>query len=442
MTLHSYLTELLQYTILFPAAALCLLPMKDRLRLPLRRVLLLACLTLVPVCLLSAWFSLLLDKSINSILLFAVLPCFALYCQITNAELYKCVSTFLLVCALMSFMGNFANGFEAAVLRGDVSGPLSRLGALFHFGISALLVLLLAYPLLHYGCRLINELDVAHVWNILSLISCLFLCFNLLIIPENYANYYIPSVFRVFWYACVLLFLLLLLIYVSFYFIASGIMDAVRNAARVRVLETQAQQYAAQQKYLETTAQLRHDFNHSLVTLRTLVDEGRYEALSEYLDGYIRSIPVKTIQHFCANYAVNALLNYYCTALKDAQVELRWQIDLPEQLPLPDAELCSILGNILDNAQTACLTVPEAQRYLQLSITTRHDTHLYIVQTNSFDGRVLKYGTQYHSTKPTGSGLGLSSVDSVARKYGGWARFQHDKCAFYTDIVLPLHAPK
>lgn len=439
MTLPDFFREWLSFSVLFPAALLCILPMKNQLRFSLKTTLLLLLGTISLASLGAAWISLQLDSDKNAVLFPILILLFVLYRLCLKAELYQCVSVFLLSCVIMGFMSNFANGFDAR--RNPVETPefFSAEAALFQLGISLASVALLAYPMQRFGSRMIDEIPFPRIWNSLSVISALFLFYNILIIPRNYKTLYVGRLFQIFWFTCGMLLVLLLLIYVIFYLIATGILNGAKREARLRLLEMQERQYSAQQRYLEETAALRHDFKHSLVTIKSLADTKEYAALTEYLDGYMKALPVNELRSFSTNHAVNALLNYYYAMGREKKIRLHWQIELPEKLPFLDSELCGILGNILENAVAGCMTLAEDERYLQLSLMTQHDTYLYIVATNSFSGRVVQQGARYISTKRAGGGLGLSSIASTVEKLGGNVRFYHKDREFYTDIMLPMH---
>ena len=141
--------------------------------------------------------------------------------------------------------------------------------------------------------------------------------------------------------------------------------------------------------------------------------------------------------HFCDNTAVNALLNFHMQTASARDIELNWEIDLPEKLGISDIDLCSIIGNILENAITACEGIPAQERFIDLSIRPDPDGHLYIIASNPFDGELRLDGTVYLSTHENGSGIGLSSISSTAAGYGGRAQFRHQEHEFYTDVVIP-----
>ena len=68
----------------------------------------------------------------------------------------------------------------------------------------------------------------------------------------------------------------------------------------------------------------------------------------------------------------------------------------------------------------------------------RRGTSLYIVATNSFDGRVKKGTTGYRSTKHNGTGIGLAAIAAVAEKYDGVLQVSNSGSEFFTDVVIKI----
>ena len=100
-------------------------------------------------------------------------------------------------------------------------------------------------------------------------------------------------------------------------------------------------------------------------------------------------------------------------------------------------DLCTIIGNILENAVAASLEIPAEKRSLLLSGLVQNN-RLYIVATNSFNGLVKERNGKYLSRRHSGSGIGLKSIRASAEKYHGKAEFSHDGCEFHSDVMLLL----
>ena len=160
--------------------------------------------------------------------------------------------------------------------------------------------------------------------------------------------------------------------------------------------------------------------------------------MRSYIADSIKALPKNDIINYCKNLAVNALLNYYTQVTDANNTKLTLDIELPDRLSVSDVDLCSVIGNILENATLACLEIPEEERFIELSVSVDHDTVLYIVATNSFNGKVLVNNGRYLPTRRGGTGIGLTSIISTVGLYGGYAGFSHKDNLFMTDIMIPL----
>ena len=100
--------------------------------------------------------------------------------------------------------------------------------------------------------------------------------------------------------------------------------------------------------------------------------------------------------------------------------------------------MVSLFGNLIENAIDGCLTVPQGKRYFCLTAEVRHGNSLYIVSTNSFDGKTRKGKDGYRSTKHGGKGTGLSAIASAAEKYGGSAQAYDNGEEFCVDVILKI----
>ena len=165
-----------------------------------------------------------------------------------------------------------------------------------------------------------------------------------------------------------------------------------------------------------------------------MIQNGEYDALSGHLSEYISSLP-ESLTTYCLNIPVNALLNYYGARMDTGGIRRNWKISLPQNLRITDTELCGLLGNLLENVYYGCQTLPPDKRYHDLTIQIRQSC-LYIISVNSFDGVVKQKDNAYLSTHKGGSGIGLTSIATVAEKYGGMAKFSHTANRFTMDVVI------
>lgn len=371
-----------------------------------------------------------------------LVPLFFAYRVIVDTDIIKCLATFLLSFTIISFCKNYAIMCDA-VIHPELGVPtFSTDGALIQLGISCAVTAAIAYPVAKYGSHLINGLPYRRVWLISIVMSLMFIGFNFMVQPVHYQTLYLNRVFQVYILITTLMFIMLVLMYTVFYFIASALLKAGKDREHISVLEMQKKQYDAQQKYLEDTSRIRHDFKHSIIAIKTLAEDGDIEELKSYLDNYIDTFPSRSPVRYCGNYALNALLCHFEEQAQQHGITLRLRIDTDnkEEAVLSDDELCCIVGNILENAVNASLMLSENNdRRISLSVKADDASgNLYIVAENNFNGKVRREGGHYYSTTKGGNGIGLESVLFTAEKHGGTATFYHKGKVFCSDVVIPL----
>ena len=441
--MKEFFTILLNELLILPAAALCFFPMKNQLKYSPLRIVFLLFLLLFPVAPLMSWITYHFSLNPNTVLLPMLAVFYVCYHRSLTVSPDRSFAIFAYVCALMSLLCNFANGFDA--LKNPMSGAntFSMENSLFSFLLSVAVTALLFYPVAKYGSILIDRLLLPHVWYTTVLISALFFSINLLIRPQKYQTLYTNKVFLAFWGSLAMMTTTLLLLTVIFYFIVSGILREMETIEKNRMLEMQQSQYIKQQNYMQATAAERHNFRQTIRTLESLAEAKDYEAVEKYLKQYVNAMPKNDVTGFCKNHAVNALLNYYAESAKAEQVSLHFVIDIPDSCKIDDTDLCNVIGNLLENAIAACGDMPEEKRFINLYIENpEKNEYLYITMSNSFNGKVRMAKERYLSTRHSGNGIGLSSIASIAENNGGSARFYHEGKVFNADIAMKITGNK
>ncbi|MEE3467918.1 MAG: GHKL domain-containing protein [Eubacterium sp.] len=439
MDIKYFFTVFLDNCIIIPAAILCLIPMRNQLKFGMAKTMKFTIPILIVSIALLTWLTDLLGGGPNSFLVLYLIVFFICYHKTLKVHISESLAVFSYICVLMALIGNFTIIFDASLHPASGANTFSMEASLFQLGLGALVTVLFAYPMYTYGTVLTDNLNLPHVWFTTEILSVMFLSVNILIRPIHYETLYTNNVFFAFVIVLSMMFLTLILLTIIFYFIVSGMIKMMDTRERNRILEMQESQYIKQQEYMERSAAVRHDFRQTIRTLEKLAEDEDYGAIREYIRDYAETMPVGDVIKYCANHAVNALLNYYHESAEAAKIDTRWEIVVPEELSVSSSDLCSIIGNLLENAIAACAAVPEDDRYIDLSInTTEDDGYLCIVMTNPYAGTLRKVGDHYVSTKRNGSGIGLSSAASIVSQYGGVARFTDENGEFCSDVMIGI----
>ena len=432
----NFLASFVQFLVLIPAALLCYLPMKTKLRYsPARTAGLfgLVYLFFIPA---AAWILTFFHIGANAVMFPVIAIFFLFYWKTLNVSLSKALAVYILNSIAFSAWfhpyGTYLDVFLDTVL--------------FQLFASLFLTLILSFSFSKKLAHLIECLDIEHIWYITLPVSGFFLLFNIQCIPHSYETLHVNRVFFIFLICITLLLGLLLFLCVLFYHTVTLLIDSFRQQERTHFLEIQAEQYNIFYNHMEQTRRLRHDFKHSVHALSVLANSGDVENLKKYLADYEQQVlTLDKLRPFCKNAVLNALFHHYYAMAQSAEIRTEWHISIPDPLTISTLDLSSLMGNILENAIAGCRTVPEKERYFILTIEILEQNSLYIVSSNSSDGNLKKESGIYQTTKSQLNsqtqrehGIGLYSIRTLAEKYNGMSQFSYDNGQFCVDVVLKL----
>lgn len=134
---------------------------------------------------------------------------------------------------------------------------------------------------------------------------------------------------------------------------------------------------------------------------------------------------------------MDSLVNYQYLAARERGIAFDFQLKIPAELPVAAADLCVVLGNLLDNAQEACQKCAgEKKIRLEMEFAQQH---LKIRLENTFAGQLVKDGDgNYKTTKEDAKnhGIGLTSVRRCVETYGGEMKLADTDGWFRAEILL------
>lgn len=217
--------------------------------------------------------------------------------------------------------------------------------------------------------------------------------------------------------------------------------ESHRMEQAYRIMEVQV---VEQQKYhhllletRQTLRQQRHDLHHQMTVVHGLAKSGNLDKINQLLADLKSDIPAE-LQVYCDNITVNTLVAYYAMKAKNNDITIHIDLVVPESAEqIGDNSLCVIFGNIMENALEACGRMNDSGKFITLTSHLKNGM-LVIIQKNSFEGPLLPNGDTFFSSKREEFGIGLSSVQSVAKKYGGNATFTTDGRVFQSAIYVRI----
>ena len=243
----------------------------------------------------------------------------------------------------------------------------------------------------------------------------------------------------------------------------SALEDHEQLEQRSRLAEMRETYYQNLKQQDDSLRHMRHDMNNHLSTVRAMFAGQNQEGAASYLDELLEGVaPLRReadgisggniltectrmsgkesflpgITRFCANEAANVILQVKANMILQYGLKYDFRIQLPETLSISDIDLCSLIGNALDNA--ACGASEADDRVVILRC--RCDKGIFMLKVqNSFAGRLDK---ELKTTKPDDGrhGFGISGMREIAARYGGSLDIQVEEQTFTLLVYLYLNS--
>ncbi|MCI7125625.1 MAG: ATP-binding protein [Agathobaculum sp.] len=214
---------------------------------------------------------------------------------------------------------------------------------------------------------------------------------------------------------------------------------------RKQVIRQLSMQTEYSRQIAETAAENRrliHDIKHHLRTIDRMAAEHGQSDIRLFLSQVEEQVAaVSSYSHvaFCQNPAVNALIEYYYGMMQTQGTEFQVRLDLPDQIPLTDVELCTVLGNLLDNSVEACGRQKHGARRILVAGETRGSMYFLKVE-NTYNGQTMQESSLFLSRKGISPyhGIGLSSVRKIIESHGGDLDIIPREGVFLVGITIGL----
>ena len=177
----------------------------------------------------------------------------------------------------------------------------------------------------------------------------------------------------------------------------------------------------------------RHDYRHHIQTMKVHMANGEIDEIGAYLDMLDDDLTnVETVIK-TGNRMADAILNSKLSLAAQKEIAVKAEANIPVSLTVSELDLCTVIGNLLDNAMDACMELPVEERLIRIYMEMKGN-YLYISVINTAGG---KKKSNFRTTKGEGHGFGLKRIDMIVEKYGGYITRASEDGAFSTEVLLP-----
>lgn len=180
----------------------------------------------------------------------------------------------------------------------------------------------------------------------------------------------------------------------------------------------------------------RHDYQNNLSSLRVMVAEDRREDALNYIDNL--NIPLEKTQNKYAtgNYLADAILSGKSAQAENQGAIICFNGSIPQK-GISNNDLCTILGNGLDNAIRGCNDCTPCT----VSVEAKQQANWFtVVIKNPVKDKVKIKNNTVKTSKADkeNHGFGLENIKRVAKKYNGRVELSCDENEFTLKVFMML----
>lgn len=356
---------------------------------------------------------------------------FLIYCIFIRVNFFKLLFTFIIIVDYLVIIRGFASFFASAIFHFAAQSWLSSIFCIILYSFTLPL-------LIHFFQKIARQVYTSNstmLWHTIWLPPCM-----LSIITLIFTNTYLQNNTDN-WQFLLSRICLLICIIVTYYMLLHSI-DSIQKQIALEeqskqaeiLLRIERQQYKQLQEYIQEFRHARHDLRQHLHIIQVFLNTHNEDALRDYIKKYGDSLPKDTLHLYCNNLAINSLLNYYTENFSKKKFHFQVNADFPEKLPIPEPDLCVILGNLLENAQNACSS--QEAPFIHISLKYSAPSAITILVDNTAPAPPVKCKNGSLLSSKVNGGVGTQSILYLAKQYNGTTDFQWKDGVFYASVFL------
>lgn len=160
---------------------------------------------------------------------------------------------------------------------------------------------------------------------------------------------------------------------------------------------------------------LRHDLRNHITALQGLLEQDKQGELSRYLADLAGSPALEGGKRYAKNETANVVLSSKAIQMEALGLVPYFSVALPESFALSDIDLCSLLGNALDNA----IEGSTGANNKTITLRARLDKGLFMMEVQNAIGGAVNPDLSTTKLDTAQHGYGLAGMREIATRHGG-----------------------
>lgn len=198
--------------------------------------------------------------------------------------------------------------------------------------------------------------------------------------------------------------------------------------------EMERQKYEELTAAIEMNRELVHDTKNHYLIISEYERTGEYEKMHQYIEEIKKDFIKINPQIYTGNRILDLVLSQKRMQAERRGIAYELQAMPLAKLPFEDREICTLFGNLLDNAIEACAKVNGAGR-IRVKIEKQKNL-IFIEIANTAEEVPVKRGKGFLTSKAdkVGHGYGLKSVQRIVEAYEGVVSYEVKEKEFIVTL--------
>lgn len=176
---------------------------------------------------------------------------------------------------------------------------------------------------------------------------------------------------------------------------------------------------------LITLEELQDNYIHQLTDIKDHLSSDK-TLLDQEIKKTSQSLQDVFTEIYTNNTIINTILVLKKTYGLQAGIDISYSIDVPNNLPVKELDICTLLCNMLDNGIEAASQCPSGSGFLKLQIRSNNG-YLFVTSKNSvLNESGPKDFSKSSKSTPDEHGFGVELIRSITEKYDGHLSINQD----------------
>lgn len=181
--------------------------------------------------------------------------------------------------------------------------------------------------------------------------------------------------------------------------------------------------------------QRMHDTKHVILYLKNCIQEDRLEDALQQIDMYTENLQSAERTVWTGFDFPDFLINTKKAEMDARKISFELEVDLTH-IPVSDADMSILLGNLLDNAIEAAEKCDADKRNIFLKMCNRNEMFYLRIYNTSVHAPKIRNGRFLSTKEGDAHGYGIENVKNIALKYQGSIDFQYTSNMFEVTILI------